>query len=157
MDEKDKHESNKQIISEHAYQHNVYVKKMIFPKGGNFYRGHHHNYDHVTLVAAGRVSVVFEAVPEVGLDAEEKQYNGGSLFVTRGFRQHKITALEDNTIVCCIHAIRDKDGEVITVFDNNKKETQAFAFTATPAVMNELLKKADQEGTLVQGSGDNLI
>jgi hypothetical protein len=34
------------------------------------------------------------------------------IFVEKG-RAHQMTSLEDNTVVCCIHALRDEDHEII--------------------------------------------
>lgn len=168
-----KHESNKQIEMQHAFQHNIYLKKMSFPKNGCVYKGHHHEYDHVTLVASGKVRVRFGAVPEASLPAEEKEYQGVSMFVTRGFRQHEITALEDNTVVCCVHAIRTKDGQIIdppselsdqtlNSFDELSSairgmELAPLAFDATPNQMTSFIERAKQEGTLEAGSGDKLV
>lgn len=158
---------------QHAFQHNIYVKKMCFPADGCVYRGHHHEYDHITLVASGRVRVRFGAVPAAGLPAEEKEYEGVSMFVTRSFRTHEITSLEDNTVVCCIHAIRTKDGQIIDPPSELSEQTlhsfdelasaikgidlQPIAFDATPCQMNKFIERAKEEGTLEQGSGDKLV
>lgn len=164
---------NQSIAMEHAFQHNIYVKKMTFNKGGLIYRGHHHDYDHVTLVAAGRALVKFKEVPEAGLPAEERVYDGVSMFVTRAFREHEITALDDNTVVCCIHAIRSKNGEVIdppseltdrqlTNFSQLSGALKGiqlapFAFSADAAKMEQLISNAKEEGTLHVGSADQLL
>lgn len=170
----DKHKSNnEQVRMEHAFQHNIYLKKMFFNAQGSVYKGHHHDYDHVTLVASGKVRVRFAAVPEAFLPAEEKEYSGVSMFVTRCFREHEITALEDNTVVCCIHAIRDANGQVIDPPSELKDhqlnnmndlanalrgfELGRFAFSATPEDKEHMIKRAIQEGTLEEGSGDKLI
>lgn len=166
---------NMPVITDHIYQHNVYMKKMCFDRAETVYQGHHHHYDHVTLVASGKVKVKFAAVPEANLEEEVKEYSGVSMFVTRAFRTHEITALEDNTVVCCVHAVRDDNGEVIDIpsditqpvdseeslkkilIEQNKKIERGRAFTATTAKKLELIERAEEEGTLVPGSGDMLI
>lgn len=163
------------VSTEHIYQHNLYMKKMVFDKAETVYQGHHHTYDHVTLVASGKVRVKFNAVPEANLDEEVKEYTGVSMFVTRAFRTHEVTALEDNTVVCCVHVVRDSDGEVVDIPSDvdrpvesvealkeildkqNKTLEKGLAFTATTAQKLELIDKAEKEGTLVKGSGDMLI
>ena len=124
-----KEEYNKDIDMSHSYQHNVYVKTMRFKESGFMYCGHHHTYDHVTLVASGKVRVKFGAVPEGNLPEEEKEYTGSSMFVTRSYREHEITALEDKTVCSCIHAIKTTDNEIVdpdflidTLWSTNKGE-----------------------------------
>lgn len=167
-------ENNNQVQMEHAFQHNIYLKKMTFPKGGSVYRGHHHDYDHISLVASGRARVRFGKVVEAGLPDEEKEYGAVSMFVTRSFRQHEITALEDNTVVCCIHAIRTLDGQVmdppselkdrqLNNFQDLAKALMGhnpamrLAFDATPEEIEKMIDRAAEEGTLEEGSGDKLV
>lgn len=168
-----KHEGNQFIKTEHAFQHNIYLKKMHFDKGNLTYRGHHHGFDHVTLVASGRVRVKFGAVPEANLPEEVHEYGAVSMFVTRSFREHEITSLEDNTTVCCVHAIRMKDGEIIDPPSELSERTltsfgelsqaigglklDRLAFDLTPEEKQQQLERAKAEGTLVANSGNMLL
>lgn len=173
-----KHENNaKSVVTNHIYQHNIYMKEMKFDDNAT-YCGHHHDYDHITLVASGKVRVKFGAVPSAGIPEEIKEYTGVSTFVTRSFREHEITAIEPNTVVYCVHALRDVNGEVIIPeIDEDHKhnpdyqfQSQAevnkaigdaqlgrMAFTATDKDLDGMIKRADKEGTLVPNSGDMLI
>ena len=173
-----KHESNKgAVVTNHIYQHNIYMKEMKFADNAT-YCGHHHDYDHITLVASGRVRVKFGAVPEAGIEEEIKEYTAVTTFVTRSFREHEITALDPDTVVYCVHALRDQNGEVIIPdidddhrhdpdhkFQSQSEVNKAIgeaklgrmAFTATPEDMDKMIKRGDKEGTLVQNSGDMLI
>ena len=84
---------------------NVFVKSMHFKKDGQIMRGHKHTYDHITLLAKGSVrATVGEATVE---------FKAPHLLVTRAGEEHSFVALEDDTILCCIHALRDDDGEVL--------------------------------------------
>jgi murein L,D-transpeptidase YcbB/YkuD len=161
----------------HIFQHNIYVKEMRFTEANQTYCGHHHDYDHVTMVAAGRVRVKFSAVPEVGIQEETKEYEAVSTFVTRSFREHEITALTPDTVVCCIHAVRDASGDIIVpeAPEDKKhdpdhkfhgwgeisrivgKKTGRMAFTASEKDKDRMFKRAEKEGTLKPGSGDMLI
>jgi len=157
-----KEEFNKQIDMSHSYQHNVYVKTMTFKQSGLTYCGHHHTYDHVTLVASGKVRVKFEAVLEGDLPEEEMEYIGSSMFVTRSYRKHEITALEDNTVVCCIHAIRNVEGEIIVYdvpshIDDAKEKLALMAYDMTPEEKLKSILRAEEEGTLQPGNADLLI
>lgn len=161
----------------HIYQHNVYVKEMRFSEANQTYCGHHHDYDHVTMVASGKVSVKFAAIPEKNIPEEVREYTAVSTFVTRSFREHEITALTPDTVVCCIHAVRDKNGEIIVpeyseehhhdpdhkfhsmreVAKSVGKEPGRMAFTATPNDLGKMFQRAETEGTLKEGSGDDLV
>lgn len=168
-----KHANNDRVKMEHAFQHNIYVKKMLFEQQGTVYCGHHHSYDHITLVSSGKVRVRFGPVPEAFLPPEEKEYAATSMFITRSFREHEIMSLEDNTVVCCIHAIRQEDGQIIdppselsgqtiTSFDQlsqllGNQKSGKIAFDPTTAEKFEMLERALEEGTLVADSGDKLI
>lgn len=159
----EKNKFNDEIFMQHAYRDNIYVKTMTFKQSGLVYCGHHHTYDHVTLVASGKVKVKFGAVPEGDLPEEEKEYTGSSMFVTRSYREHEITSLEDNTVVCCIHAIRNKNGEIMSVdlpssIQGGKKDEMAgFAFEMSSKDVLKKVIEAEQEGILYPGNADTLI
>lgn len=173
-------EKNKslKVITKHIFQHNVYVKQMTYPDANSTYHGHHHDYDHITLIAAGKVKVKFKAIPEMNIPEETKEYSAVDTFVTRAFREHEITSLEPNTVVCCVHAIRDSEGDILAIpprvgheqdpdekFESWHKACEAMseikktrmAFSATPQDLNEMYKRAEKEGTLVSGSQDMLL
>jgi quercetin dioxygenase-like cupin family protein len=85
---------------------NVFVKMMHFYYKGDVTesRGHSHTFDHITLLAQG--SVLMEVLEENGTAIEHK---APKLIVTPKNIQHKFTALEADTVLCCIHAVRDGD------------------------------------------------
>jgi len=160
----------------HAFSHNVFVKMHQIETAGVEYKGHYHNYDHTTLVVTGKVKVLFGAVPEAGLKEEERIYSAPSMFITRAFRRHTITTLEDNTTFCCIHAIRDDNGQPIQHINDDKiveqfipkKECKVhvpknshnkmcLTYPIDPIEYNDILNEADKCGTLEPGSQDKLI
>lgn len=79
----------------------IYVRAMLFAKAGDVEQGHAHTYDHFTLVSSGKVRVESNGrevdVPELEI-----------VFIPKNV-VHRITALEDNTVVCCLHALHSKD------------------------------------------------
>lgn len=179
---KDSKKTDKGVTNKIAIQHNIFVKQMDFDGANVTYCGHHHDYDHVTMVASGRVRVKFGAVPFAGLPEEEKEYEAVSMFVTRAFRTHEITALEPDTSVCCIHALRTKDGEIfepdvpkdhfveesvpsINISKSTERSplpegasvVRAFNAFKEPETLNQILARATKEDTLKPGSQDNLI
>jgi quercetin dioxygenase-like cupin family protein len=86
---------------------NVFVKMMHFYYKGDVTeaRGHSHVFDHITLLSRG--SVLMEVLGE---NASSVEHKAPKLIVTPKNISHKFTALEADTVLCCIHAIRDGDG-----------------------------------------------
>ena len=80
---------------------NVFVKLHHFANVGDLHEGHTHAFDHITLLSSGSVKMVH--------DKGEAEYKAPHLIVTPKGIKHQFTALEANTVFCCIHAIRDKD------------------------------------------------
>lgn len=81
---------------------NVFVKMMHFLRAGDVHSGHSHNFDHITLLATGRVRMTH--------NNGEQEFVAPHLIVTPKGITHQFTALEAGTLLCCIHAIRDGDG-----------------------------------------------
>jgi quercetin dioxygenase-like cupin family protein len=92
-------------ITKFAACANVFCRIMNFEKAGDANQGHHHEYDHVTLIAAGSVKVLVE-------DREAIFKAPHFIFIDKN-KEHQLIALEDNTVACCIHMVRDGDGTVI--------------------------------------------
>ena len=80
---------------------NVFVKLHHFLHIGDTHEGHAHSFDHITLLATGSVNMVH--------DKGEAVYKAPHLIVTPKGIKHQFTALEPNTVFCCIHAIREQD------------------------------------------------
>lgn len=81
---------------------NVFVKLHHFMQVGDTHQGHAHTFDHITLLSSGAVRMVH--------DNGEAEYKAPHLIVTPKGIKHQFTALEPNTVFCCVHAIRDGDG-----------------------------------------------
>jgi len=81
---------------------NVFVKIHHFVRIGDTHQGHAHTFDHITLLSSGSVKMVH--------DNGEEEYKAPHLIVTPKGVTHQFTALEPNTVFCCVHAIRDGDG-----------------------------------------------
>ena len=72
---------------------------MSFVKAGDLERGHSHVFDHVTLLASGKIRVT-------ALGQSTDFTAPHHIFIKAGV-VHALLALEDNTVVHCIHALRD--------------------------------------------------
>jgi len=81
---------------------NLFSKQMHFKLCGDTHQGHSHLYDHLTLLAHGRLKVTVE-----GRDTE---FTAPHMIFIKADKEHILEALEDNTVAYCIHPLRDKDG-----------------------------------------------
>lgn len=96
---------------------NVFVKLHHFLNVGDTHEGHSHAFDHITLLATGSVNMVH--------DKGQAEYKAPHLIVTPKGVKHQFTALEPNTVFCCIHAIREKD-ELDAIADPSINIEQAW-------------------------------
>ena len=92
---------------------NVYCRMMHFKNKGDFEIGHYHTYDHGTLVSSGKILAEILEDESDNVKASKIFEAPNLIFVAKNFR-HRLTALEDNTIVGCIHAMRDIEGEILS-------------------------------------------
>ena len=81
---------------------NVFVKMHHFVEAGGVEQGHAHFFDHITLLATGKVLMKH--------DNGEQEFTAPHLIVTPKGVVHQFITLEPNTVFCCIHAIREGDG-----------------------------------------------
>jgi quercetin dioxygenase-like cupin family protein len=78
---------------------NLFMRSMHFKHAGDIEHGHAHIFDHVSLLTAGSAKVTVEGVSKAFTAPH-------AIFIRRDW-MHEIEALEDNTIMICIHALRD--------------------------------------------------
>lgn len=91
---------------------NVFCRLMHFSKKGDVEIGHKHYYDHGTLVSSG--SVLVEELNDEGSVNTSNTFVGPTfIFIKKEFI-HRITALEDNTVCVCIHALRTIDQDIVS-------------------------------------------
>lgn len=98
--------------SEIGYFGNIWLRQNKLYNKGDSQPGHKHKFDHVTLLIKGSMSVEVEGY-------EPKKFTTASDFLAPTFaiirkeHNHKITALEDNTVYYCVFAVRDINGEIV--------------------------------------------
>jgi len=80
---------------------NVWIKLMKFNKTGDYIPGHKHTFNHASILSAGSV--------EVEVDSNKTTFIAPAIIYIEKDKQHKITALEPNSVVSCIHGLRDAD------------------------------------------------
>jgi quercetin dioxygenase-like cupin family protein len=89
-----------------GYFGNIWVRQHVLERKEDKVPGHKHFFDHVTLLTKGKVEVTVEG-------KEPKQFTAPTFIVIKKEQEHKIVALEDDTIYYCVFALRNIDGEVI--------------------------------------------
>lgn len=78
---------------------NLWSKMMHFKSAGDVEQGHKHLFDHMTLLANGSLRVT--------VNGESTDFKAPHMIYIRAGQYHELTALEDNTLAYCIHALRD--------------------------------------------------
>ena len=84
---------------------NLYSRMMRFEKAGDTEIGHTHQFDHLTLLAKGKLKVTVEGVAS--------EFTAPHMIYIRKDKVHELEALTDETVAYCIHALRDKDNNEI--------------------------------------------
>jgi quercetin dioxygenase-like cupin family protein len=80
---------------------NLYSRMMHFRKAGDIEIGHTHQFDHLTLLAKGKLKVTVESVVT--------EFTAPHMIYIHKDKVHELQALTDETVAYCIHALRDKD------------------------------------------------
>jgi hypothetical protein len=90
---------------------NVFSRLMHFKNAGDVEYGHTHTYDHATLVSSGSVRV--DVTSTDGIESSKNFIAPTMIFVPKD-KRHSLTALEDNTVCVCIHALRTIDDAIVS-------------------------------------------
>ena len=110
---------------------NVYCRLMNFLKKGDQELGHYHDYDHGTLLATGKLLV--EKTNDDGDVIYSRVFTAPSFIFIEKNNRHVLTALEDNTLATCIHALRTIDEDIVDPdFLIEQKEIADKASEVTP-------------------------
>lgn len=78
---------------------NLYSRMMHFEKTGDTEYGHTHPFDHLTLLANGKLQIT--------VDNEITVFTAPHMIYIHKDKKHELIALEDNTVAYCIHALRN--------------------------------------------------
>jgi quercetin dioxygenase-like cupin family protein len=78
---------------------------MHFKQAGDMEMGHMHQFDHLTLLAKGKLKVTVEGVAT--------EFTAPHMIYIRADKVHELVALADETVAYCIHALRDKENNDI--------------------------------------------
>ena len=91
---------------------NVYTRLMHFKNAGDIELGHAHDFDHGTLVSSGAVLVEILDY-KTGKPTSQKTIEAPNFVYIEKDKLHRLTALADNTVCACIHALRTNDNELL--------------------------------------------
>lgn len=92
---------------------NIWVRQNILEKAGETFGGHKHEFDHVSLLTKGKVRVEVDG-------HVAKEFEAPTFIVIKKDYEHNFIALEDDVNWYCVFALRDLDGEVVEIFDQEK-------------------------------------
>lgn len=85
---------------------NLFSRMMRFEKAGDTEIGHMHQFDHLTLLAKGKLKVTVEG--------QVTEFTAPHMIYIHKDKVHELEALADETVAYCIHALRDKDsGDIL--------------------------------------------
>lgn len=84
---------------------NLFSRMMLFEKAGDTEIGHTHQFDHLTLLAKGKLKVTVEGV--------STNFTAPHMIYIHKDKVHELEALTDETVAYCIHALRDKENNEI--------------------------------------------
>lgn len=84
---------------------NLFVRQMHFAVAGDSELGHKHSFDHMTLLAKGKL--------KVKINDEETEFTAPHMIFIKAELQHELTAVTDNTVAYCIHALREPTGDIL--------------------------------------------
>jgi hypothetical protein len=80
---------------------NLWSRQMHFQKAGDIEHGHTHQFDHLTLLAKGKLRVT--------VNGKASHFAAPCMIYIHKDHEHELVALEDDTVAYCIHALRTAD------------------------------------------------
>jgi len=78
---------------------------MHFAAAGDIELGHTHASDHITLLAKGTLKVTIKE--------QSHTYTAPHMIFIKAELRHELEAVTDNTVIYCVHALRDKVGDIL--------------------------------------------
>lgn len=94
-----------------GYFGNIWVRQNFLELAGDEVGGHAHLHDHITLLTSGSVEVTIDGHPS-------RTFTAPTFIVIRKEHRHTFRALENNTNWYCVFALRNFDGEVVDIYDD---------------------------------------
>jgi quercetin dioxygenase-like cupin family protein len=105
---------------------NLFARMMFFEKAGDMEQGHVHQFDHLTLLAKGKL--------RVRINDQDTEFQAPQMIFIKAELKHELTALTDGTVAYCIHALREPNGDILS--DENVPKAEELN-----ALLNNLIVK----------------
>lgn len=99
-------------LHELGYFGNVWVRQNLLENVGDIHPGHKHNFDHVSLLASGKVEITVDGYAP-------KEFTAPTFIVIKKEHRHTFKALEDNTLWYCVFALRDVNGDLTDIYSGD--------------------------------------
>lgn len=90
-----------QPVVQIACVENLFSRMMHFANAGDVEIGHTHQFDHLTLLAKGKLKVTVDGIAT--------EFTAPHMIYIRKDKVHELLALAPGTVAYCIHALRDKE------------------------------------------------
>ena len=125
------------VMPELGYFGNIWVRQNYLEKAGDAHPGHKHHFDHVSLLASGKVRVTIAGYPP-------KEFTAPTFIVIKKEHSHHFEALEDGTLWYCVFALRDVDGNT-TVFYSGDNSPYGSAHSEFHEQLKPVMQATSQE------------
>ncbi len=73
---------------------NIYTRMMRFNSKGTKELGHSHTFDHMTILASGKLKVT--------VDEKETEFKAPAMIYIKAGKVHELEAMEDRTLSFCV-------------------------------------------------------
>lgn len=100
------------MIESPSFVGNLFVSPQPLFFAGDEIGGHTHWFDHTGFLIKGSVNILVDGF-------EPKVLVAPSFVIIRKHTKHRIISLEDGTMWYCVFAVRDVDGDVSEIADEN--------------------------------------
>lgn len=86
---------------------NLFSRMMNFKNVGDIELGHTHAFDHLTLLAKGKLKVTVDGV--------STEFTAPNMIYIKADKVHELEALVEETVAYCIHALRtdNQTGDIL--------------------------------------------
>lgn len=105
-----------QPTSTYAYVSNMFIKLIRLDNIGDVEVTHLHEFDHVTLLSSGSVLCSAGAVHGDTI-TDSKEFTAPHLIYIKENTPHRFEATSPNTVLACLHAIKNENGKVLDPSD----------------------------------------
>jgi hypothetical protein len=110
---------------------NLFSRMMHFKNVGDIELGHTHAFDHLTLLAKGKLKVTVDGV--------STEFTAPNMIYIKADKIHELEALVEETLAYCIHALR-ADNETGDILDPSMIPEGVNPFSmAAPIVTRKVL------------------